>query len=75
MESGDQHDDLPSEVRQEAGITKQYAEKYAKECKKTWDEQPALLKIAYRSNPHESTGFGPKWLILLWEVRIPIYLI
>lgn len=45
---------------------------FVSENQKTWDEHLAVLMMAYRSSPHESTGMTPNELMLGREISMPI---
>ena len=45
---------------------------YAAEHQRTWDRYLPMLTMAYRSTPHESSGFSPNQLMLGREVSLPV---
>ena len=44
----------------------------ARENPLTWDKRVHLLTMAYRSTPHESTGFSPNFMVFGKELFMPI---
>ena len=38
----------------------------------TWERRVHLLTIAYRSTPHESTGFSPNFMVFGKEMNMPV---
>ena len=44
----------------------------ARENPLTWDKRVHLLTMAYRSTPHESTGFSPNYMVFGKELYMPI---
>ena len=45
---------------------------FVSENQKTWDRDLAVLMMAYRATPHESTKMSPNWLMLGREVSMPL---
>ena len=45
---------------------------YASDHQRTWDQYLPMLTMAYRSTPHESSGFSPNQLMLGREVNLPV---
>lgn len=44
---------------------------YIKDDQREWDQHLGCLAAAYRSSPHEVTGFTPNFLMLGKEIRLP----
>ena len=44
----------------------------ARESPLTWDKRVHLLTMAYRSTPHESTGFSPNFMVFGKDLYMPI---
>jgi hypothetical protein len=45
---------------------------FISENQKTWDKDLAILMMAYRATPHETTGFTPTELMLGRQISMPI---
>ena len=44
-------------------------------CHRVWDQRLTYVMAAYRSSPHDSTGFSPNLFVFGREVRMPIDLL